>query len=117
MAKESERMRLMKENFMELHRQGFTISQIAEKYNLGKASVYHVLQDIADANGISRESLLQVVRTPTERAYKEESKKVTVNVTDLKIGFQEAGKIIDSLIGIIGETLREEKEHYDDYEI
>lgn len=90
MARESERMRLMKENFIELHQQGFTIPEIATKFNLGKATVYHTLQEIADANGVSRESLLQIVRTPTERAYKEEAKKVKVNVTDLKNGFKEA---------------------------
>lgn len=116
MARESERMRLMKENFMELHQQGFTIPEIAEKYNLGKATVYHTLQDIADANGVSRESLLKIVRTPTERAYKEEAKRVKVNVTELKKGFEEAGKQLDFLIGIIDETLREENEH-DGYEI
>ena len=116
MARESERMRLMKENFMELHQQGFTIPEIAAKFNLGKATVYHTLQEIADANGVSRESLLQVVRTPTERAYKEEAKKVKVNVEELKNGFKEAGNLLDSLIGIIDETLREEKE-YGGYEI
>lgn len=116
MARESERMRLMKENFMELHQQGFTIPEIAAKYNLGKASVYHSLQNIANANGVSRESLLKIVRTPTEKAYKEEAKKVKVNVEELKKGFKEAGNLIDSLIDIIGETLREEKEN-DDYEI
>jgi len=116
MARESERMRLMKENFMELHQQGFTIPEIAAKFNLGKATVYHTLQDIADANGVSRESLLQIVRTPTERAYKEEAKKVKVNVAELKNGFKEAGNHLDLLIGIIDETLREENE-YDGYEI
>ena len=116
MARESERMRLMKENFMKLHKQGFTIPEIVAEFNLGKATVYHTLQEIADANGVSRESLLKVVRTPSERAYKEEAKKVKVNVTELKNGFKEAGNMLDSLIGIIDETLREENE-YDDYEI
>ena len=116
MAKESERMRLMKENFMELHYQGFTVPEIAVKFNLGKATVYHALQEIANANGVSRESLLKIVRTPTERAYKEEAKKVKVNVEELKKGFKEAGNSLNFLIGIIDETLREENK-YDSYEI
>lgn len=111
MAKESERMRLVKANFMELHQQGLSIPEIAEKYNLGRATVYHALQTIADANGVSRESLLQIVRKPTERAYKEEAKKVKVNVSELENGFKEVGNMIDSIINIIDETLREEKEH------
>lgn len=116
MARESERTRLMKENFMELHQQGLTIPEIAEKFNLMKVTVYRALQEIADANGVSRESLLKIVRTPTERAYKEEAKKVKVNVTELKNGFKEVGNLLDSLIDIIDETLEEEKE-YDGYEI
>lgn len=111
MAKESERMRLVKANFMELHQQGLSIPEIAEKYNLGRATVYHALQTIADANGVSRESLLQIVRKPRERAYKEEAKKVKVNVSELENGFKEVGNMIDSIINIIDETLREEKEH------
>lgn len=109
MARESERMRLMKESFMELHQQGVTIPEIAEKFNLGKTTVYHTLQDIADANGISRESLLQIPRKASaERAYQREAKKVKVDVAKLKNGFREAGSHLDFLIGIIDDILREE---------
>lgn len=117
MAKESERMRLMKENFMELHQQGFSVSEIAERYNLSNKAAYNALQAIAEANGVSRESLLKVVRKlTTERAYKEEAKKVKVDVGELKKGFKEAGNLLDTMISIIDETLREEKEN-DNFDI
>lgn len=116
MAKESERMRLLKENFMELHQQGFSIPEIAEKYNLGSAAIYsYALQSIADANGVSRQSLLKTIRKPTEREHKEEDKKVKANVTELKNGFREAEELLDTLINTINETLREGKKH-DNYE-
>lgn len=111
MARESERMRLLKENFMELHNQGFGILEIATKFNLSDKSVYRTLQAIADANGVSRASLLQVIRTPTERAYKEEEKKTRVDVETLRSGFRETEELLDSLIEIIEETLREENEN------
>lgn len=112
MARESERMRLMKENFMELHNQGLTVPQIAEKYNLGESTVYHKLQEIADANNVSRESLLKVVRTPSEKAYREEARRVRVNVNELLKGLDEADKGIQSTMSLINMIL-EEEEHYD----
>lgn len=85
MAKESERMRQMKECFIRLHEEGVSISEIAEKFNLGESTVYQKLQEIADANGVTRDSLLQQVRTPSERAYKEEAKRIQVNVEEMRM--------------------------------
>ena len=111
MARETERVRLMKENFMRLHEAGYSIVQIAEQYNLGKDTVYRHLQGIADANKVSRESLLQIVRTPSERAIqKEEERKTKVTVEGLRQGFREVGERIDSLIGEIDEVLEYEKQ-------
>lgn len=111
MAKESERMRLMKENFIELHAQGLTVPEIAEKFNLGESTVYKKLQEIADANGVTRDSLLQQVRTPTERAYKEEAERVKVNVGEMRNGFREVKEKITFLIDVIEDVLKEEKEN------
>lgn len=111
MAKGSERTRVMKENFMTLHNAGYTIPQIAEQNNLSEGTVYRYLQEIADANQVSRESLLQVVRMPTEQqVLRREAEHVKVNVQELRAGFQKAGNIIDLLIGIIDGTLEKENE-------
>ena len=56
MPKESERTKLMKENFMSLHNRGLMISEIAQKYNLSDQTVYNSLQAIADDYGVRRES-------------------------------------------------------------
>ena len=104
MAKESERVRVMKENFMNLHNAGYSIPQIAEQHNLDKMTVYRHLQEIADANNVSRESLLQIVRSPSERAIqKEEERKARITVEELRQGYKEVGQGIDSLKAKISE--------------
>lgn len=111
MAKESERMRQMKENFMKLHAQGLSVPEIAEKYNLGESTVYKKLQEIADANGVTRDSLLQQVKTPTERAYREEAERVKVNVGEMREGFEAVKERITFLVDVIEDVLKEEKEN------
>lgn len=111
MSKESERMRCLKTEFMELHEQGFSIPEIAKKFGLSGPAVYSALQEIADANGVTRISLLQVVRTPTERAYRNEVEKVRVDVRDIEEQFEKVGNEIEQLINTIETTLREEEEN------
>lgn len=107
MSKESERAKLMKQNFMELHNRGLTILEIAEKYNLSDQTVYNALQTIADANGVTRESLLQIVKTPTDKAYAKEVEKVKVDVKKLEEDFEDAENQIKFLINKIQKTLKE----------
>jgi len=58
MANKSVRMAELKKNFMKHHEEGKTIKEIAELYNVSKRHIYTSLQDIADENNVSRESLL-----------------------------------------------------------
>jgi predicted DNA-binding protein YlxM (UPF0122 family) len=48
----------LKKNFMKHHEEGKTIKEIAELYNVSIRHIYTSLQDIADENNVSRESLL-----------------------------------------------------------
>lgn len=112
MAKESERMRALKENFMTLHQEGYGIPEIAQRFNVSFSNVYRSLQEIADAYGVSRASLLQVVKIyPRERELAEERRRVRVNVEELRQDFSEAEKLIDSLIDTIDGTLQEEEKN------
>ena len=111
MLKESERTRVMKENFMALHMEGGTIAEIAERYNLSKVTVYQHLQEIADAHGVTRESLLQriIIRIPTtERQYAEEERKMKVTAEELEAGFTEVNDTLTQLINCIDQILMEE---------
>ncbi len=55
---------LMMKSFMDLHSQGHSIAQIADEFNISPASVYKNLDKIADANGVTRESLLERNSSP-----------------------------------------------------
>ena len=54
-----ERTLQMEQNFMVLHNEGKTIKEIAAMFDLSTVTVYGRLSDIAKANGVSRESLLE----------------------------------------------------------
>ena len=74
------------------------------------------MQRIADENNVERSSLLQRVRTPSEKAYKEEAKRIKVNAEDLEKNFAETKKSILTTINTIEKILEEEKDNdvYDD---
>ena len=57
----SKRTILMQENFIKLHNEGYSIPEIAKKYELTPSSVYKNLQKIADKEGVKRQSLLNIV--------------------------------------------------------
>ena len=60
----SQRVQLMKKNFMELHNQGYSIPEISDKFHLSPCTVYSHLQEIADENRVARKSLLKVPHKP-----------------------------------------------------
>lgn len=64
MLSKSERTLRMKEAFISLHKQGLTLKQIAHRFDLDSSTVYAHLQEIADAAGVPRESLLQFPHSP-----------------------------------------------------
>jgi len=108
--KTSVRTHVMKENFMFLHNNGHDIAEIAAKYELSAQTVYRHLQEIADANGVTRESLLQVLRTPTERQLREESERTMLNVAELQKGFSDIHETIQRVIDKIDDIIKEEEE-------
>ena len=61
MANKSIRMEELKKDFMKHHEEGKTIKEISELYNVSTRHIYNSLQDIADENNVSRESLLKKI--------------------------------------------------------
>ena len=57
--KQHERTLKMMENFISLHNEGYSIKDIAEKYDLSVSVVYRRLGAIAEKAGVSREELLE----------------------------------------------------------
>lgn len=108
----SERVVQMKASFMELHEAGLTIQEIADKFNLSRATMYRHLESIALENGVTRESLLQQVhQTPTYWAKQNNSLKVDGNQLLAKFdsaqqALSEITGDIATIINIIEEDLR-----------
>jgi len=109
--KEAERTYVMKENFMSHHEAGESISEIAARYNLSKVTVYRHLQEIADKNGVTRESLLQIVRTPTPNQIGRETHRIRVTAQELDDEFNKVEQSLGSLIDLIDNILEEEKKN------
>lgn len=112
MAVVSERVLRMKQNFMGLHEQGYSIPEIAAKHNLSNPSVYRHLQEIADENGVRREDLLKIVRVPRTNGafWDNHERKLKVDVEALKNGFDEAKSTVGNLVDMIDDILRDVKE-------
>lgn len=111
MAKISERALQMMENFMTLHQEGYSIYEIAAMFNLSDFTVKYHLQEIADANGVSRESLLKVVKPRRNQAryYREEEKRVKTNWQELTDNFDSATASVEGIIDTINNILEDNK--------
>ena len=59
MQKPHERTLKMMENYVRLHEEGRSVSEIAKLYGLSASTVYGLLAEIANRAGVSRESLLE----------------------------------------------------------
>ena len=105
----SERVKRMMAEFMQWHNEGYSIPQIAVIFNLSWSSVYKNLQAIADANGVPRTSLLQIVRTKSNETFiREEEKKVHVDVQELRNSFSNARMAISRICNKINNIIIEE---------
>ena len=58
MKNEHERTFRMKEAYKKLHDEGYSPQEIADKFHLSVSTVYNTLQEIAEAEGVTRDSLL-----------------------------------------------------------
>ena len=102
----TERVHVMMENFMELHEQGYSIPEIAEKFNLNSSTIYRHLQEIADANGVLREDLLQIVKVSFSRKHwNEQSKREKATFEILEQGLNSIEIEVDKLIRALEEEL------------
>ena len=108
--KESERKKLLKEGFMELRMQNKSIGEIAEHFQVSEWTVYHALDEIAEANGVTRNDLLYVILEPhnvVKGGRKE--KKENINPEQLMEDFAELDKVIKGIREKIAIVMQEER--------
>ncbi len=72
-SKRSKSVEKMCTSFMDLHRQGYSIAQIAKKFHLSTSTVYNYLDKIADENHTTRELLLSRNSSPHSTTPERES--------------------------------------------
>lgn len=106
MAKMSESVKKMLNEFMELHENGYTINEIAKKFSLSASTVYSYLQEIAQNNGVTRESLLCTVHKQ-HVVTKEHPKYEKILPEDLNENFSNMLKEVDTIISKI-DSLKED---------
>lgn len=107
----SERVIIMKQNFMMWHNRGYTIPEIAKKYDVSFCTVYNHLQEIADENNTTRDELLKLVRTVKgERKWEQQARKVQIDVSKMQQDFEDSIQAVDKILKTIGGILKEEEE-------
>ena len=101
----SERTIQLKKHFMELHEKGWSISQIAQEFDLSRRQVYNLLSEIAAENGVTRESLLDVPHK--EHSTSSKTANSAINPDQIERDFDKmisTGKnIIEKITGILQE--------------
>lgn len=113
MATESERVVQMKASFMKLHEEGWSIPEIASKFNLSKQTVYRHLDSIAKQNSVTREVLLhQVHKTPAYWERQNNSLKVDGNnlLENFNIAQNALAKVSSEITTLI-QVIEEDLEH------
>lgn len=95
-------------NFMQYHNNGYSVKEIADIFKIDFSTGYKKLQEIADANGVTRESLLE------KKAYTGYSRlpfyKEKVDVEELMSEFDKVDEGLDNLISKIADILTKTKE-------
>ena len=109
--RESERVRAMKREFMNLHNEGLGIREIAEMFNLGISTVYFYLGEIAEKNGVRREELLSriVNRKSVNRNLNEQDREVRATFEQVEAMLEEAHTSIEGASKKIDEILEEQQ--------
>ena len=95
----TERVKFYKNNFMRFHEEGYSIPEIAGKCNISCGHAYALLQEIADANEVTREELLKI-KDRKKPQFLKSSKIATqfVDSAELASEFDNTLKSVDNIL-------------------
>ena len=111
MAGQSERVKMMKANFMKDRETCGSMVEIAKKYEISVFTIYDNLQDIADENGVDRDSLLYVVQKEHEVGVRKiKRKEKEIKPEELREDFRILKETIQSIRTKIQTILNEQEE-------
>lgn len=94
---QSERTLRMKQEYVRLHESGLSAKTIAHMFDLETATVYRHLQEIADAAGVTRASLLEI---PRSKHVTHERQFEPVKPVDTTEFHQHAQNVLDELASL-----------------
>lgn len=106
MPRTTQRVKNLKENFMQYHNDGYTIPEIAKIFKVDVSTVYANLDEIAQANNVTRESLLQVApynRVTTSASFHKDK----ADIEQLKDDFQSLDSHLEKIISTLTEITNE----------
>ena len=103
----TERVENLVKNFMQYHNDGHSIIEIAKIFEVDLSTVYNHLQEIADANNVSRESLLE--RKSSKGFSRLPFYKEKVDAEKLKDDFKKVEEDLDKVIEEIDNILTTEE--------
>lgn len=95
--------RLLKE-FMDYHNAGYTVLEIAKIFEVDFSTVYNYLGEIASANGVTRESLLER-KSSQHGSLHSVFLKEKIDATNLKNDFVKVEEDLDGIIAKINQFL------------
>lgn len=109
MGRVNERTLKMMEAFMELHNAGWSIEEIANKFELSPSTVRNHLQEIADANGVTREELLKQVHAKPVCYVRSFEPVSPVDIEEFSRHFESIFEGIEALIAMIDHEIEKEE--------
>ena len=106
--KDEKTMKFIK-NFIAERESGLSIPEIADKYFISKRHAYNLLQEIADANGVTRESLLHRPNAPhASPLFVHRNGEEKVNIGEIRKEFQNIITSSNNIISKIDSILEED---------
>lgn len=111
MATKDERTSQMIKEYFELYQQGYTPKEVAKKFGLSDFTVYRYLGEIAEENGVTRASLLQIPHS-THAEYERQFAPIKpVDLTDFQQGLKATIENFGKLRTAITQGIHEEEEN------
>lgn len=101
----SERTLRMKEEYIQLHNRNWSLKRIAHHFDLDTSTVYRHLQDIADAAGVTRESLLVTPRAKHVTHERRFEPVAPVDLITFQQNFQQTIRYFDHTLQTIDATI------------
>ena len=112
MARIQLRVDRMKQGFMQFRNEGYSIEEIANYFDVAQMTVYNYLQEIAEENGVTRESLLYVPHKEHEApdSRKEVKKPSLINIDELNQKFENVIKETEGILYEVRNVLAAEED-------